>query len=504
MNLYSNKQRWKILLLFIATVIVGITLWYSNYIASKIEEEERQQIQLWSDAVKKRAQLVVFTERLFDQLRSQERKQADLIVKGYEIIADPNDNTNLTFVTDYLFSNTTIPLLIFNNSDKLTGSRNLPPGKENDTQYVDSLKQAMKAKNKPIVFEDIGHKVYYDDSYLFQELQQTMEDLIKSFISETVINSASVPLIMTDSTHTIVYRAHNLDTNLINTPELLSGKLSDMAEANPPIEIELPEKGKQYIFYENSLILTQLKYFPAVQLILVGVFLFIAYLIFSTFRKAEQNQVWVGMAKETAHQLGTPLSSLMAWMSILESQGVDKGSLVEINKDVERLEMITNRFSKIGSKPDLEMENVAEVVKSAFGYLQHRMSRRVKFEITAVDENIYAYMSRPLFGWVLENLVKNAVDAMEGEGTLTASVEREGNYVAIDISDTGKGIPKSQQRTVFQPGFTTKKRGWGLGLSLTKRIIETYHGGKIFVKHSEQGHGTTFRILLDAAPEVVD
>ncbi len=481
-----------------ATVIVGITLWYSNYIASKIELAEREQIELWSDAVKKRAQLVGFTERLFEQLRSQERNQADLIVKGYEIIADPNDNSNLTFVTDYLFSNTTIPLLIFNEQNKMTGSRNLPTGKDKDERYIDSLKTEMEAKNAVIVFTDIGHRVYYDDSYLFQELQNTMQDLIKSFISETVINSASVPLILTDSTKTQVYRSHNLDSALINTPELLEDRLNSMASENEPIEIILPETGKQFLFYEDSLILTQLKYFPAVQLILIGVFLFIAYLIFSTFRKAEQNQVWVGMAKETAHQLGTPLSSLMAWMDILESQGVDKSSLFEINKDVKRLEMITNRFSKIGSKPDLESENVAEVVENAFDYLRTRISKRVEFEIESVDHSLQAMMSRSLFGWVLENLVKNAVDAMEGEGKLTAKVSREGSQVAIDITDTGKGITKNSQRTVFQPGFTTKKRGWGLGLSLTKRIIETYHGGRIFVKWSEPDKGTTFRILLDA------
>lgn len=498
MNLYSKKQRWKIFLLVVATVIVGITLWYSNYIASQIEQEEREQIELWSDAVKKRAQLVGFTERLFEQLRSQERNQADLIVKGYEIIADPNDNSNLTFVTDYLFSNTTIPLLIFNEENKMTGSRNLPKGRETDEVYIDSLKTVMEGKNAPIVFADIGHSVYYDDSYLFQELQNTMQDLIKSFISETVINSASVPLIMTDSTKTQVYRSHNLDSALINTPALLQKRLSNMASENEPIEIILPETGKQYLFYEDSLILTQLKYFPAVQLILIGVFLFIAYLIFSTFRKAEQNQVWVGMAKETAHQLGTPLSSLMAWMDILESQGVDKSSLFEINKDVKRLEMITNRFSKIGSQPALESENVAEVVENAFDYLRTRISKRVIFQIESVDHSLEAMMSRSLFGWVLENLVKNAVDAMEGEGKLTAKVSREGTQVAIDITDTGKGITKNSQRTVFQPGFTTKKRGWGLGLSLTKRIIETYHGGRIYVKWSEPDKGTTFRILLDA------
>jgi len=499
MNLYSNKQRWKILLLVIATVIVGITLWYSNYIANQIEEEERQQIELWSQAIQERAHLVQFTQVLFDSLKVEERKDADLFGQAFNILGDINNNSDLNFVAAYIFSKTDMPFLIYDNNDQLVEAANLPLGKANDSAYIDSVKIEMERKNEPIVFDVIDQKFYYDDSYTFIELQNTMDKLITSFISETVINSASVPVIMTDESKTEIVRMHNIDSMVVNTDAQLASRLASMASENDPIEIELPEIGKSYIYFESSLILKQLKYFPVVQLILVGVFLFIAYLIFSTFRKAEQNQVWVGMAKETAHQLGTPLSSLMAWMDILESRGVDKDSLDNMNEDVKRLERITNRFSKIGSKPDLLEEDATEVVRTALGYLQARMSKRVKFELGEMDDDLKMKVSRPLFGWVLENLVKNAVDAMGGEGTLTTSVTSEGNLVAIDIMDTGKGIPKRKQKTVFAPGFTTKKRGWGLGLSLTKRIIENYHNGRIFVKRSEVGVGTTFRILLEKA-----
>lgn len=495
MNLYSNKQRWKIFLLVVAMVIVGITLWYSNFIASKIEAEERHQIELWSEGVKRQADLVEFTRVLFDSLKVQERKQADLLVKAFNIIGDPNDKNDLTFVTNYIWSNTTIPVMVFDETGEFQLSKNLPEGRRNDDAFIDSLKNAMAEKNPPIIFQDVNQYVYYDDSYLFTELQEVLNDLINSFISETVINSASVPVVLTDSTRSQVVRFHNVDSlQVVNN---LSAQLSTMASENDPIEVDIPAKGKHYIYFENSFILKQLKYFPYVQLVLIGAFLLVAYLIFSTFRKAEQNQVWVGMAKETAHQLGTPLSSLMAWMSILESQGVDKSSLVEINKDVKRLEMITNRFSKIGSQPELIRENVGEVIEQAFGYLRHRTSSRVDFHFDEIDNTLFALMSRPLFGWVLENLVKNAIDAMEGEGHLRVSVIKEGAQVAIDITDDGKGITKRRQKTVFQPGFTTKKRGWGLGLSLTKRIIEQYHNGKILVSWSEPDKGTTFRILLD-------
>lgn len=497
MNLYSNKQRWKVFLLIVAAVIVGITLWYSNFIANQIEEEEREQIELWSQAIEEKAHLVQFTQQLFDSLKVQERTQADLLGQAFGILGDMDNESDLTFIAQFVFSNTTIPFVIYDKNDNLVESRNLPEGKERSRQYVDSLKVEMAEKNEPIVFDIVEQTLYYDDSYLFTDIQNTMDGLINSFISETVINSASVPVIMTDSTRQEVIRVHNVDSIEVASPAQLESRLGAMAQENKPIQIELPDRGTNYIYFENSLILTQLKYFPMVQLILVGVFLLVAYLIFSTFRKAEQNQVWVGMAKETAHQLGTPLSSLMAWMDILEAKGVDKDDIAEINKDVKRLEIITNRFSKIGSKPSLEEEYAAEVVRTALGYLEGRVSRRVQIKTGKMDESLKMRVSLPLFGWVLENLVKNAIDAMEAEGTLTAEVTEEGNYVAIDITDSGKGIPKGKQKTVFQPGFTTKKRGWGLGLSLTKRIVENYHDGKIFVKKSEPGVGTTFRILLE-------
>jgi signal transduction histidine kinase len=497
MNLYSNKQRWKIFLLVIATVIVGITLWYSNHIADGIRVEERQKIKLWSEAIKRRAELVNFTKNLFDELKTEERKKADMLASAYQIISDPTYESDLTFITQYLWTNTTIPVLFCDDANTVLDFVNLPADKGRDRPYTDSLFAAIQAKgNEPIALPEINQKIYYDDSRLFTQLQSTMDDLIHSFISETVINAASVPVLVVDSTLSMVYQRGSIDSLDIATPSLLRERLDQMAKENAPIELTLAGQQKQFIYFEDSATLKQLRMFPIVQLILVGVFLFVAYLIFSTFRKAEQNQVWVGMAKETAHQLGTPLSSLMAWSAYLETEGVNSSILLELNKDIDRLSTITDRFSKIGSVPELLPCNIEDVMRGAFDYLRPRLSNKVSLEIRMETSNKEVYLNQPLFGWVLENLLKNAVDAMDAEGAIVGRVSSVQGWLQIDISDTGKGIPKNNWKTVFQPGFTTKKRGWGLGLSLVKRIIDEYHGGKIYVSQSEPGEGTTFRIEL--------
>jgi signal transduction histidine kinase len=313
------------------------------------------------------------------------------------------------------------------------------------------------------------------------------------------MSTAAVPVIYTDSTMTRIIEYGHLDSVVVADSAAMQQRIRSMAQSNTPIAIVLPGKGRNYIFYEESVVITQLRYFPYVQLVILGLFLIVAYALFSLFRNAEQNQVWVGMAKETAHQLGTPLSSLMAWMELLKSRGTDPSAVTEMKKDVDRLEVITERFSKIGSAPDLTQEKLYHTLRATVLYLRPRLPSRVKIEVlTPEDTERTVPLNRSLFSWVLENLVRNAIDAMEGEGSLTIEIIPEGPEVHIDITDTGKGIPTAQFRTVFQPGFTTKKRGWGLGLSLSKRIIEQYHGGRIFVKRSTPGKGTTFRITLNA------
>ncbi len=285
----------------------------------------------------------------------------------------------------------------------------------------------------------------------------------------------------------------------------LKEEIENMRDQYEPIVIaNMNDQGEvfnyEYIFYKNSSLLNQLQYYPYVQLSVIAIFFILSYLAFSYSRAAEQNRVWVGLAKETAHQLGTPLSSLMAWVEYLKAdpEYENKDITRELDKDIKKLELITSRFSSIGSVPVLQEEHIFEVIRVSINYLQTRISTKVKINLHPGDENLKVKINKPLFDWVIENICKNAVDAMSGVGIIDINVEKsvEGNVI-IDISDTGKGIPKSVIAQIFQPGFTTKKRGWGLGLTLVKRIIENYHQGKIFIKSSEAGSGTTIRILLN-------
>jgi signal transduction histidine kinase len=266
---------------------------------------------------------------------------------------------------------------------------------------------------------------------------------------------------------------------------------------NEPIVIDLGNGVINYIYYGDSDLIKSLRYYSIVQIGVVMLFVLTGYWLFSIFRRSEQNNVWVGMSKETAHQLGTPLSSLMGWMEVLRMKKVDESIILEMEKDVERLNMITDRFSKIGAKPNLESMNVYESLQKFVDYFKTRSPRKVEIILTGMNnEHVVSPLNEPLFHWVIENLCKNGIDAMAGKGTLTIEVQSEAGKTVVEVTDTGKGIPYNKRDAVFQPGFTSKTRGWGLGLSLSKRIVKEYHDGKIWVKHSEQGKGTTFRIEL--------
>jgi signal transduction histidine kinase len=379
LNIYENKQRWKLILFIIAILIGAGSLAYTNRLVKELATQERKTVELWAQAM----EILIYTE-------------------------DPNVDLSL-------------PLSV-------------------------------------------------------------------------IQNNKTIPVILTDGSGEIIDFS-NLDSLRMQNDNFRQKQIDKMKLANDSLVIDLGSNDKNFIYYSDSLILNRLLYFPFIQLAVIMLFILVSYLAFSSSRKAEQNKVWVGLSKETAHQLGTPTSSLNGWVEILKLQ--QNPSIVdELEKDVKRLEKITERFSKIGSKPVLMSSNLIKLLESSIVYLKSRSSGKVEFVLNFPEESLFLPLNEALFEWVIENVCKNAMDAIEGRGVITLSVHDHVQVVYIDISDNGKGIPKSRYKTVFKPGYTTRERGWGLGLSLSKRIVESYHEGKIFILNSELNTGTTIRIVL--------
>ena len=511
-NIYSKKQRWKAVLFITALIIIGLSMGYTNILVDNIAQEEERKVRLWANTVQEKAELVKFANDLFSKIKKEERKKSEIWAKGVKQLASTEINGDVSFILELIRSNETVPVILIKENGEIERFKNLDPKRSSDTTYLRQELEEMKKLNPPtkIVFnKNKVNYLYYKDSKLFEELKYVIDELVAAFMDEVLTNSASTPVIYTDSTQNNILFHNNLEQGISIAPKVssnssnlkddfLKSQLEEMRQEHEPIMVELRDGTMNYIFYKSSSLITQLKYFPFIQFFIIGLFVLVSYILFSSARKAEQNQVWVGMSKETAHQLGTPISSLMAWLELLKIKFEDEPVLDEIKRDINRLEVITDRFSKIGSEPELFVHDLHQVVEESVGYLKKRISKKVEFTINCSEESTPVKLNVPLFGWVIENLSKNAVDAMEGIGSLTFNISREENWIYLDITDTGKGIPKNKQSSIFQPGYTTKKRGWGLGLTLVKRIIETYHSSKIEIKESAPEKGTTFRLTLIA------
>ncbi len=377
---------------------------------------------------------VLISNSLVKQLGIQERERMDIWAKATERLAKIDIDSDVEFLLDIIAANNSIPVMICDDKGNISEFRNF------------SLPDKSTA-----------------DAMTFAELS----DRNKKYLSD---------------------RLHKAISN---------GTLKQMAGNNDHfIEVEVGAGANQYIYYEDSSLLKSLSLFPYIQMSVTLILALILYMAVVYTKRAEQNRLWVGLSKETAHQLGTPISSLMAWKEYLETMGIEPEVTAEIDKDVKRLSTIADRFSKIGSLPEMQLEYINEIVGKSLEYMKTRVSGRVAINMHLSDDDHGVRLSRPLIEWVMENLTKNAVDAMQGEGRIDITTGAEGKRVWIEVKDTGKGIARKNFKTVFNPGYTTKKRGWGLGLTLVKRIVEEYHGGRIFVKESELGVGTTFRIEL--------
>ena len=498
MDIYRRKTLWKWGLFVLGVLIVAVSLWFSNILVKKIAAEERKKVSIWANAIQQKARLVNYTKEFFKKIEGEERKRVEIWAEATKRLINAGMNEDLSFYTQIISENTTIPVILTDNERNIIAVKNVDFKKDTVAQLNGNLYSEFSV-NTPIVvnYGSIVNYLYYKESLLFSELRNVLNDLTESFFSEVVVNSASVPVIVVDSLRQNVFSYGNIDSTIIADSVKLQNLLTEMEGQNQPIQIDFEGHGQKFIYYKDSYLLTQLRYYPYVQFFVIGAFLLLAYMLFSITRRAEQNKVWVGMAKETAHQLGTPISSMLAWIDFIPVDENNKMYLDELRKDVLRLNNISERFSKIGSVPELKDCNIAEMIQDSVEYIQLRSSKKINFSVEVPSSLEYqVLLNKNLLGWVLENLMNNAADAMNGTGALHVILLDDEKNVFIDISDTGTGLHKSQFKAIFNPGYTTKSRGWGLGLALSKRIIEEYHKGKIFVKSSTLGKGTTFRIVL--------
>lgn len=502
-------------MLLVALLLVGASLIISNRIVSKVHTREKERATQWADAIRKKAELVRLTNQTFSQLRDKERNKMQLWIAATKEVSKPSAldiNADVSFPFMIINQNNDIPVILIDNQGTVAGHINIDfkaedlkqsypnlPADSLNTRFEDSLFQLThlwRQTNKPFtveVYEDLFMTYYYSDSKAILRLENERDSLIQSFNDDLINNEGLVPVLLFNEDSNAVVGT-NLDPLSVEEGRLAS-TIADLKSRNEPISISFDEGGQFTLYFDSSPELKQLQLFPFIQFFIIGLFVLIGYLIFSTFRKAEQNQVWAGMAKETAHQLGTPLSSLMAWIELLDQQGENAAFTREMRKDVKRLEKVTDRFSKIGSETKLNENDVASTCSSVIQYLRPRISDNVELNFTGSDE-LNVPHNAPLLEWVIENLVKNAVDAMESKGKVEVRLSQSTTHGIIEVEDNGKGLPAKLHKRIFEPGFSTKKRGWGLGLSLVKRIIKEYHYGKIYVAKSEPGKGTTFRIEL--------
>ena len=411
MNIYSNKQRWKLILSILAILICVASVFITNKLVKELKSEETKKIEIWAQATKQ--------------------------------LVNASSQGDFSLAIKVVSENTNIPVILVDECDSILETRNIRFFSKSDSVILTKFEKIRY--NKPIE-----------------------KDSIITFRAEKLLNQ---------------YRIHLRET------------LNKMRESDDkPIEINFIGD-KQWIYYADSELLNNLRYYPIYQLLFIFIFVFVGYAVFSSARKSEQNQVWAGMAKETAHQIATPLSSLMAWSELIKDEKNEE-MVFEIKKDLNRLETIADRFSKIGSKPNLEMHEIIDIVEKSVRYLKSRLSQNTEFTIEKSEKELFTKINKTLLEWVIENICKNAVDAMQGKGKINIKISQNSSTIKIIIKDTGKGIDKLIVDDIFKPGVTSKTRGWGLGLSLSKRIIEDYHKGKLFLLESSAEKGTSFAILL--------
>jgi signal transduction histidine kinase len=497
----SSKNKLEILLLVVVAVMAIGTVFYANFLANKIEKQEESQVILWAKAISEKTKVLKMSNEVFQRLAKEERKKVEITSNTTRFLISESDNEKMSFFVSILELNDQIPVIYTDANNRILTTRNVDDKSLKTGSFLSKKNHIEYFKYPPIEMDVLNKKnyIYYRESIIFQKISNVIKESSSQFVDEITNNSSQLPVVLLDKQGELLHFG-NIPIDVEKNELKFKAYIDELKASQKPIIIDIDPKNKKYLYYKSSNIATYIKWFP------IGLYSILAMLLVLTFtaikntRNFEKNQIWVGMSKETAHQLGTPISSLTAWLEVFEDTSQlpenQRNVVEEMKKDVNRLTLIADRFSKIGSKPKLESIQLAEIVQTCFDYLKNRASKRVKFTLEPIDELIYVEINRQLFEWVVENMVKNAFDAIGNEGTVQIKTTVFHDKICVDIIDSGKGIlPKDVER-IFEPGFTTKKRGWGLGLSLCKRIIHDYFGGKIYVLNSQLNQGTTIRVEL--------
>ncbi len=481
------KARTKLILLTLTIGLALLALWQVQRVARAIRHEEEEKVLLWANAISQRAHMMEATQRFFEQATLDEHRKMQMYIDILQSFNDPDLTTDLRFslaYVHYIVDSSQTPIVITTAKDSIISVPQELAGQKMEGALLEEYSQ-----NPPFRYKLWGMPMtlYYKESQYYTQLRQVLDDFTRSFLSDITQNSVKVPVLIIDS----------LDRRVLAYGNLNPKHVGQMHFRNDPIGITLPDGSRALVYYENTLLLRALQWLPLFYFFIAAVLVLVSYFLFRTARSAEQNRIWVGLAKETAHQLGTPISSLGGWLEYLQGKELTPQYAAELDKDLKRLETITQRFSKIGSLPELQEGDVREATLAAVAYLQGRTPRRVKFNVAFPDDEPFlAPLNSYLFQWVIENLCKNAVDAMDGEGTISIVASQDARKIYLDIGDTGRGMTPSVQKHIFDSGFTTKSRGWGLGLPLARRIVNQYHRGRLYLKYSIPGQGTCFRIVL--------
>ncbi len=485
------KQRLKLIVLTLTIGLALLALWQVQRIADQVRQSEEAKVRLWASAIGQRNQMAAATAHFFQQATLDEHRKMQLYTDILQSFNDPDLGMDLKFslaYVNYIVDSSHTPIIITKSRDSVITVPQELAGQKLEGSLLEEYSQ-----NPPFSYRIWGMPMtlYYKESEYYTQLREVLAGFTMSFLTDITQNSVLVPVVIVDSSRTTVLAHGNIDSAAVAHLDLEKGFNDE------PIKITMPDGRTAYVYYSSTPLLRSLRWMPLFYFFIAIVLLVVSYNLFRTARTAEQNRIWVGLAKETAHQLGTPLSSLSGWVEYLRGKELTDQYAAEVEKDIKRLDTITHRFSKIGSVPELKDEDVREATMAAVEYLQSRAPRRVKFNVTFPDgESFVTPLNSYLFQWVVENLCKNAIDATEGEGVISIVGSQDARRIYIDISDNGRGMSPSVQKRIFDSGFTTKTRGWGLGLPLARRIVNQYHRGRLYLKYSVPGQGSCFRIEL--------